>query len=196
MTITGMCMSPMMIRFIGAASLHGGGVTYQFETGPEGGPTSFFYSNEYDDFFRISSRARRANSESLIAQIGIETKKIGFTYQLDISQYYFDDPAIYEYWDLIRIQQTSAGSIFDPLPAPILGNIAAVNNDELPVNGIFWAASKQDTRLPIGRGDVPGVIPDFFTDRPCWEFPFTSEEQPEYYPNFDEFGGWKIPKEQ
>ncbi len=163
--------------------------TYRFRTEPEGGPISFCYSNEYDDVFRLNSRDKSTDVESLIARIAMETKKVEFTYQLDISQYYFDDPVIYNYWELINTQQTSAGSIFDPLPAPIPGNITNLSRPPVKVNGIFWVASEQRTLLHIDRADIPGAIPVFFTDRPCSMFPFTTDIQPDYYPNFEDTGG-------
>lgn len=71
----------------------------------------------------------------------------------------------------------------------IAGNIEFLNNPTRTVNGIFWVATRQDTRSHIDLADIPGVIPDFFTDRPCWMFPFTTDVQPDYYPNFDQTGG-------
>lgn len=56
-----------------------------------------------------------------------------------VSQFSLSEPA-YNFWQLISQQQNNTGSIFDPAPVGIKGNIKNVNSDEV-VLGFFGASA-------------------------------------------------------
>lgn len=57
----------------------------------------------------------------------------------------------YEFLRQIRNQQTSTGSLFDPPPTGIAGNIHNINNDSEIVLGYFGASGETDSHLLVNR---------------------------------------------
>ena len=67
-----------------------------------------------------------------------------------VSQYSLTQPA-YEYWNKIRLQQTSTGSIFDAAPAQIVGNVTRTDQDGETVLGYFGASARTTIALTFNR---------------------------------------------
>jgi|GEM_PF-3277229 len=66
-------------------------------------------------------------------------------------------PVIYRYYDLIRQQSETAGTLTDVPPSPPVGNIRNINKADEPVLGYFSAAGITKTRLWIDRSQYAGV---------------------------------------
>jgi len=79
-------------------------------------------------------------------------------YQYSITQ------GAYEYWEKINTIANQEGTIFDPPPAPVRGNIFNVNNENEMVLGYFEATAVDTVRNYSFRQDFPGItIPAFCT---------------------------------
>jgi hypothetical protein len=63
----------------------------------------------------------------------------------------------YNYWSSIKEQIVSSGSIFEPPPFAIIGNMTNTSNAEDPVFGYFGASSisKKDIIIPASEAPFP-----------------------------------------
>jgi hypothetical protein len=80
-------------------------------------------------------------------------QKISIKYSILVNQYSISKLA-YEYWQ--NLQQTTelTGSIFDPLPAQVSGNLHNISNLAEPVIGFVSASSATQQRIFISNRDV------------------------------------------
>ncbi len=98
-------------------------------------------------------------TESVIQDFDIKfidnsTPRLFIRYSILVNQYAISK----EYYDNIRkifeVNQTT-GSLFDPIPNEIFGNITNVTNEGAPVLGYFGVAGKSQKRIFINREDAP-----------------------------------------
>lgn len=78
---------------------------------------------------------------------------------IKVRQYSLTSQA-YEFWRLFNQQQTSVGSIFDPPPAKIRGNLYSVTDPKEEVIGFFGASGVSEKTLLINRAlhaPFPGI---------------------------------------
>jgi hypothetical protein len=75
-------------------------------------------------------------------------------YSILVRQYALTREA-YDYWQNLERNTENLGTLFDPQPSEVLGNIASVNNPEEPVMGFFGAGSVQEKRLFLTRDQLP-----------------------------------------
>jgi hypothetical protein len=76
-----------------------------------------------------------------------DTKFLATAHQLAINENAF------RFWNSLFEQQTSVGSIFDPTPQQIKGNLENVADAKEVVLGFFTAASVNSQKLMIRRGE-------------------------------------------
>lgn len=81
-------------------------------------------------------------------------RKLSSRYSLLIKQYALTQQA-YDYWENIKEQTENAGSLFDPPPAQIIGNIYNIDDDTELVLGYFQVSAVTEKRIFIRRGEVP-----------------------------------------
>lgn len=72
-------------------------------------------------------------------------------YLLRVSQYSLSSAA-YEFWNNLREQSESVGSIFDTPPAPIVGNVKNLQDSKKNALGFFGASALVKVKLRIDRG--------------------------------------------
>ncbi len=96
----------------------------------------------------------------------IEDNSLRFVNQLraDLKQYSVSQGA-YRFLRLVKQQAEISGSIFDPPPATIRGNIISLEDPNEVVLGYFMAAGESSRRIYINKSDltfrqVSGTIPD------------------------------------
>ncbi|MFZ9044379.1 MAG: DUF4249 domain-containing protein [Cyclobacteriaceae bacterium] len=83
----------------------------------------------------------------------------------------------YDYWKKIEDQQRNVGSIFDPPPAQITGNLNFDDGEKGVVMGFFEAASVKNKRIFLNRDSFTNLDPsiDYFSDTginaPCYPPP-------------------------
>lgn len=91
-------------------------------------------------------------------QDGILEKKVGaFKYDRNTPFYtkvfqYSLTPEAYRFWNSVSVQQTNVGTIFDPAPEQIFGNIFNTSNSNEVVLGYFTAAGISEKGLLVHRG--------------------------------------------
>lgn len=74
-------------------------------------------------------------------------------YSIIVRQYALEEKA-YQYWLNLQKNTESLGSIFDPLPSEISGNIHSTNNPTELVLGYISAGTIQNKRIFINNSDV------------------------------------------
>jgi hypothetical protein len=84
--------------------------------------------------------------------------------RVDLKQYGVSQSA-YRFLRLVKQQAEISGSIFDPPPATIRGNMISLDDPDEVVLGYFMAAGESSKRIYIDRSDltfrqVTGIIPD------------------------------------
>ncbi len=81
------------------------------------------------------------------------SEQIGIRYSVNIRQYGLTKEA-YQYWDILKKSTQQTGTIFDPQPSQVLGNIHCISNPNEPVIGFVSASFITEKRLFIDRRDV------------------------------------------
>jgi hypothetical protein len=81
------------------------------------------------------------------------SKKIDWVYSVLVTQYVLTKEA-YEYWDNLKKNTESLGSIFDPQPFADYGNMHAITDPSEPVLGYISACSASEQRIYIDRNQV------------------------------------------
>lgn len=96
----------------------------------------------------------------------IEDNGLRFVNRLraDLKQYAVSQEA-YRFLRLVKQQAEISGSIFDPPPATIRGNMISLEDPDEVVLGYFMAAGESTRRIYIDKSDltfrqIPGTIPD------------------------------------
>ncbi|CAM3440104.1 DUF4249 domain-containing protein [Pontibacter korlensis] len=82
------------------------------------------------------------------------TEKLGIKYSMLVRQYALTREA-YEYWEILKKNTESIGTLFDPLPSQLTGNIRSVDDPQEPVIGFVTASTTQEKRVFIERKDLP-----------------------------------------
>ncbi len=88
----------------------------------------------------------------------------------------------YQFWQRFEEQQTRTGSIFDPLPATIAGNITNTTDETDQALGYFSASAISRKRLTIGADTlqlIPAYYKEFKKEGDCrFAYPYASYEPP------------------
>jgi hypothetical protein len=92
--------------------------------------------------------------EGPLEQIPNHDKRISVLYSVFVTQYALDS-AGYNYWNAMRGNTETTGSIFDPQPNQTKGNIHCLTDSTERVIGYVGAGSTQQQRLFISNSDMP-----------------------------------------
>jgi hypothetical protein len=82
------------------------------------------------------------------------TERLQIRYSVLVSQY-AETAEEFAYFELLRKNTEAVGTVNDPLPIQLTGNIHRVDNAEEPVLGFVGAHTTQMRRLFIDRNDLP-----------------------------------------
>jgi hypothetical protein len=96
-------------------------------------------------------------SEAPIVLIPYASEKIFVRYSILIKQYALDRKA-YDFYKMMKTNTESIGSVFDPLPSNLTGNITCVSNPSEIVIGYVAAASVDEKRIFISRNEIPSTF--------------------------------------
>ncbi|WP_421877410.1 DUF4249 domain-containing protein [Marinoscillum sp.] len=110
--------------------------------------------------------------------------KFSIAYNMLVKRYRISKD-VYNYFDQIRLQQEFGGSLFDPPPTEIVGNIAKVDNPNEQALGAFVVASTSSKRAVIRPTDFKVVLLPNEAYPDC--FPQTLPVEPELQPKPFEF---------
>ncbi len=89
--------------------------------------------------------------------VSVGSRKLRTKYSILVRQYALSDDA-YLFWENIKKNNESLGSLFDPQPGTVTGNVHNVSDPNEPVLGYFDAASISKVRIFIKRGELPNFI--------------------------------------
>jgi hypothetical protein len=117
---------------------------------------SLFVVND-DNFNGLSTRI----PASFIADDGIRFVN---KFRMDLKQYSISQGA-YRFLRLVKQQAEISGSIFDPPPANLRGNMISLDNPDEMVLGYFMAGGETSKRIYVDRNDLTfkqnrAIIPD------------------------------------
>lgn len=87
--------------------------------------------------------------------LDVKSEKVNWTYSLLVNQYAISEEE-YTFLNTLKQNTETTGSIFDPIPAEVSGNIRNLADPLEPVIGFFGASEVQSKRVFIDR--------DFFPD--------------------------------
>lgn len=77
-------------------------------------------------------------------------------HSVEVTQYALTNEA-YDYWKKVEDQNSNVGSVFDPPPAQIIGNLAYNDGQKTPVLGFFEVCSAKKKRIFVRPADFPGL---------------------------------------
>ena len=101
-------------------------------------------------------------SENPILYVTTATDRLRVKYSLNVKQYSLSEES-YNYWLELQKVTESLGTLFDPQPATVYGNIYNVNDDTEIVLGYFDASSVEEERIFLSRADMPPTrIPNYY----------------------------------
>jgi hypothetical protein len=86
-------------------------------------------------------------------------------YSINIRQYALDDRG-YIYWNQLNKNSENLGTLFDPTPYPIIGNVRNTNDSDEAVLGYFDASTVSEKRLYITREELDELALMYPTN-PC-----------------------------
>ncbi|WP_187264303.1 DUF4249 domain-containing protein [Pontibacter beigongshangensis] len=94
-------------------------------------------------------------SEAQLLRIPAISNKLMSRYSILVKQYALTKEE-FEYWDILKRNTESMGTLFDPLPAQLSGNIANLSDPTEIVIGYIGAYSVEEKRLFINKAALPG----------------------------------------
>ena len=88
------------------------------------------------------------------------SQALSLKYSIQVEQFALSS-ASYSYWQLLLQNTEQQGSLFDPLPSQLPGNIHNISNPAEPVLGFVGASTLQSERIFINNSQLPtwGYIP-------------------------------------
>jgi hypothetical protein len=121
---------------------------------------------------------------SPVAFIDSHSEKIGQRYSILVKQYAVTKDA-FEYYQLLRKNTENIGSIFDPQPSNLTGNIHNVADPSEQVIGYITAGAFTRQRAYINKYNLPGTLQyhtalpydNCFTDSLYYSNPRSGENQ-------------------
>ncbi|NDK56757.1 DUF4249 domain-containing protein [Pontibacter fetidus] len=82
------------------------------------------------------------------------SEKLSVKYSVLVKQYALTKQA-YEYWEILKKNTENIGTLFDPLPSQLTGNIRCLTNPDEPVIGFISASTVTEKRAFIDRRELP-----------------------------------------
>jgi hypothetical protein len=89
--------------------------------------------------------------------VSTETNRLRILYSLLVKQYAISQAA-YEFWKMHDDLSENAGTLFDPIPSQVTGNIYNLNDPEEPVMGYFEASGVSTRRVFVSDENLPGNV--------------------------------------
>lgn len=89
-----------------------------------------------------------------IRYVSTNTDRLNSKYSINVKQYALSEES-YNYWKELQKTTESLGTLFDPQPSIVQGNIHNVSDDRETILGYFDASSVKEKRIFIKRSDLP-----------------------------------------
>jgi len=135
----------------------------------------YCYANRKSSNIVIGSTIKLSQDvlhEQPITSIASNSEKVGNRYTILLKQYALSKKA-YEFWQQIKNNTESLGSIFDPQPSESSGNIKCVSNPEKKAIGYISVGTVQTKRVYIDRSELPKTwMVDYGCERDTTRFEY------------------------
>ncbi|RDC65121.1 DUF4249 domain-containing protein [Adhaeribacter pallidiroseus] len=115
------------------------------------------WKTELSSAIRIASTVRLNQdvvSNYPLVNLPTTSAKLARRYSILVKQYALS-PEEHLYYETLQKNTENIGSLFDPLPTQLTGNIHAVANASEPVIGFVGAYSETQKRIFVGREELP-----------------------------------------
>jgi hypothetical protein len=83
-----------------------------------------------------------------------ESDRLVIKYSLLVRQFALTKEA-YDYWEQLRKNTENLGTLFDPQPTSVTGNLKNVTNSTEPVFGFFSVLTVEKKRIFVNRSELP-----------------------------------------
>jgi hypothetical protein len=93
----------------------------------------------------------------VVATIPAHSYKLSRTYSIVVKQSVLSEEA-FTYWQLLQRTTQNLGTLFDPMPGRVTGNITCTSDTSEPVLGYFSGGSETEHRIFIKGNDVPNHL--------------------------------------
>ncbi|MCB2378490.1 DUF4249 domain-containing protein [Hymenobacter sp. BT635] len=108
----------------------------------------------------LSSTARL--SQDVVANFPLvllpgNSVKLRVKYSVLVRQY-AQTPEEYAYWELLKANTETVGSLFDPVPSQLTGNVRSLTDDTETVIGYVGASTETQKRLFISSSELPATV--------------------------------------
>ncbi|WP_168194029.1 DUF4249 domain-containing protein [Pontibacter sp. SGAir0037] len=93
-------------------------------------------------------------SDYLVTQVPSASAKLGIKYSILVKQRALSKEA-FNYYEKLKRNTESIGTLFDPQPSQLTGNISCTSSPEEPVIGFITASTVEEKRLFVSRSEMP-----------------------------------------
>lgn len=105
-------------------------------------------------------------SEAPLLSLSTSSSRLYSKYSVSVKQYALTREE-YDYWELLRKNTENIGTLFDPLPSQLTGNVHCLNDPAKLALGFVGVHSQTEKRLFIRRDELPGTWPIISTYESC-----------------------------
>jgi len=119
-------------------------------------PAQCWASEKSSSIYLANTSALTQNvvSDAPLQVLSSSSSKLSHRYSILVRQFAMSKEE-YAYWSLLKKNTESIGSLFDPTPAPLTGNLHCLANPDEPVLGYIGVQSVTEKRLFIERSQLP-----------------------------------------
>jgi hypothetical protein len=101
-------------------------------------------------------------SDHPLLYVSTASDRLQTRYSVLVKQYGLSEES-YNYWKELKNVTENLGTLFDPQPSIVKGNVYNINNDEELVLGYFDATTVSEERIFIKRNELPlANIPNYY----------------------------------
>lgn len=117
--------------------------------------TCFLHSDNYD--FKIGTSIRQTGDRIdryKLLYINNKTNRLRWRYSILVKQYSLSE-LTYQFYDKLIELNESQGTLFDPVPYSLTGNVKCITNKDEPVIGNFQVSGVSEKRIFIDNEELP-----------------------------------------
>jgi hypothetical protein len=118
-----------------------------------------------------------------VAVVPASSEKISIKYSINVKQYVLTQTA-YNFWQNLASTTQQLGSLFDPQPSQVKGNVHSLTNPAETVVGYVSASTVQSKRIFIGFFDVQAWhYVKYYSDLDCSTISIPPDSLASYFPS-------------
>lgn len=118
------------------------------------------YKSDHSKTIHVGSSVNLTGDVIEKAELGMisnETDRLKHKYSLLVKQYAISGKE-HEYWSNLEKLNEQTGTLFDPVPSSVKGNIGEVSDPSEPVLGYFMVSGVSFRRIMISRENLPAYF--------------------------------------